>query len=72
MTRRNAPGPQMKKVNQPRVCRICGCTEYKRRKYLPRPGVPLGSQQVMTCDWADGTKTLCTNPVCLEKAKETG
>jgi len=64
------PRPQAKvKGNQPGVCRYCGCTEYKRCQYLPRPGVPLGSQPVMTCEWADKTKTLCTNPVCLEKAK---
>jgi hypothetical protein len=36
----------------------------------PRPGVPLGSQPVKTCEWADKSKTLCTNPVCLEKAKK--
>ena len=61
--------PQVKK-NQPGVCRICGYTEYKPCRYLPRPGVPLGSQPVMTCEWAEESKTLCTNPVCLEKAKE--
>jgi len=45
------PRRQVKKekMNQPGVCRICGCTEYKRCRYLPRPGVPLGSQPVMTC-----------------------
>ena len=46
-----------------------GCTEYKRCRYLPRPGVPLGSQPVLTCEWADKTKTLSTNPACLETAK---
>jgi len=61
--------PQVK-ASQPGACRICGCTEYKRCRYLPRPGVPLGSQPLMTCKWADDSKTLCTNPVCLEKAKE--
>jgi len=43
---------------QPGTCRICGCTEYKRCHYLPRPGVPLGSQPLLTCEWADKTKTL--------------
>ena len=55
---------------QPGTCRICGCTKYTRCRYLPRPGVPLGNQPVMTCEWADKTKTLCGNPACLEKAKE--
>jgi hypothetical protein len=65
------PRRQVKKekMNQPGVCRICGCTENKRCQYLPRLGVPLGSQPVMTCEWTDGTKTLRRNPVCLEKAK---
>ena len=33
------PRPQVK-AHQSRVCRICGCTEYKRCRYLPRRGVP--------------------------------
>ena len=33
------PRPQVK-AHQWRVCHICGCTEYKRCRYLPRRGVP--------------------------------
>jgi hypothetical protein len=27
-----------------------------------------GVQPVLTCAWADKSKTLCTNPLCIEKA----
>ncbi len=30
---------------------------------------PIGGQPILTCKWADKTQTLCTNPLCLEKAE---
>ncbi len=36
---------------------------------VPYPYGPLGGQPVVSCQWADKTKTLCTNPLCLERAK---
>jgi hypothetical protein len=51
------------------VCRHCGCTEEKPCKYVPIPHGPIAGQPVLTAKWADKTKTLCTNPMCLEKAE---
>jgi hypothetical protein len=44
-------------------CRICGCTWIK-----PCVGIPIQKGVWVNCSWADATRTLCTNPVCLEKA----
>ena len=51
------------------TCRYCGCNEEKPCRYVPNPHGPIAGQPVITCEWADKTKTLCTNPLCLEKAK---
>ena len=45
-------------------CRFCGCT-WDDACVLDRRGIAM----LITCAWADSTRTLCTNPKCLEKAK---
>lgn len=54
--------------NRPRpkqgVCRICGCTENKACVLEDTE-----ADGILTCLWADGTKTLCTNPKCLAEAR---
>ena len=57
------PGPS--KIG---VCRVCGCTDAKPCQLLPYSTSPA-KQPVLTCSWTDQTKTLCTNPDCLEAAK---
>jgi hypothetical protein len=47
----------------PGRCRICGCTETSACV-----GIPLAKGVVGACSWADSSRTLCTNPDCLEKA----
>lgn len=54
------------------VCRICGCTEAKRCRSVPDPDSPPQGQKLVTCTWADKKRTLCTNPRCLQKAKNVG
>ena len=49
------------------TCRFCGCTEGKPCRYVPNPHNPIGGQPVLMCEWADKTKTLCNNPLCLER-----
>ncbi len=51
------------------TCRYCGCTEGKPYRMVPDPHAPISGQPIIECEWADKTKTLCTNPLCLEKAK---
>jgi len=48
------------------ICRICGCTEKKACKVR----TILGSKQTQPCSWVDATKTLCSNPDCVAKAKK--
>ena len=50
------------------VCRYCGCTDENPCRYVPIPHGPIAGQPVLTAKWADKTKTLCTNPMCVEKA----
>lgn len=47
----------------PGRCRICGCTEISACV-----GIPVREGVFANCSWADATRTLCTNPVCLDKA----
>jgi hypothetical protein len=47
----------------PGRCRICGCTETSACV-----GIPIREGHFANCSWADSSQTLCTNPVCLEKA----
>jgi hypothetical protein len=54
------------------ICRYCGCTEEKPCRYVPNAQGPIAGQPVLTCDWAGKSKTLCTNPACLDKAKAEG
>jgi hypothetical protein len=44
-------------------CRICGCTET-----AACVGIPVREGHFANCSWADPSRTLCTNPLCLEKA----
>jgi hypothetical protein len=48
----------------PGICRYCFCTERAACRIERRDGL------YVTCSWADESKTLCTNPDCLEKASE--
>jgi hypothetical protein len=45
------------------------CTTEKPCRYVPNPHAPPAGQLVLTCEWADKSQTLCTNPMCLEKAE---
>jgi hypothetical protein len=47
------------------VCRYCGCTEARPCLLVP---VYFGDP-IKVCGWANNSKTLCTNPACLERAK---
>jgi hypothetical protein len=49
-------------VPEPGTCRICGCTEFNAC-HIEEPG-----GDIVPCGWADDSRTLCTNPACLEKA----
>jgi ParB/RepB/Spo0J family partition protein len=48
------------------TCRFCGCTEKKACKVRTIPG----SKQTQPCSWIDATKTICSNPECVAKAKK--
>ena len=50
------------------TCRVCGCTDEKPCRMLPDP-IPIAGQNLTTCAWADGSRTLCTNPKCLRQAR---
>lgn len=45
------------------ICQICGCTELDPCYVQARSGA-----MPVPCSWADETRTLCTNPDCLEIA----
>ncbi len=55
--------------NEPGRCRICGCTDEKPCRMLPDPDRSPAGQNLITCQWADKSRTLCTNPACLRKAR---
>jgi hypothetical protein len=59
----------MKKTKGKRgICRICGCTPDTACVLATWPdGASVGA---LTCSWKDETETLCTNPACVEKARE--
>jgi hypothetical protein len=44
-------------------CRICGCTDA-----AACVGVPIAKGVFGNCSWADASRTLCSNPACLEQA----
>jgi hypothetical protein len=54
---------------EPGRCRICGCTDEKPCRMLPNPDMPIAGQTLVNCEWADHSRTLCTNPHCLRKAR---
>lgn len=49
------------------VCRICGCTD--EEACVTKQSTEHGIAYV-TRSWQDRTKTLCTNPECLAKARK--
>lgn len=62
-----AEDPCIRLPAKPGTCRICGCTEARACIAIPvREGV------FSPCWWVDETRTLCSNPVCLEAAAATG
>ena len=50
-------------------CRICGCTDEKPCRMVPDPDVPIAGQAIVSCAWADESRTLCTNRKCLRQAE---
>jgi hypothetical protein len=52
---------------RPGVCRVCGCTELKA--CLLKVGEDHTGILYRACSWADGSRTLCTNPACVAAAK---
>jgi hypothetical protein len=47
------------------TCRYCGCTQTRPCLFLPAHC----GESIQLCAWADITKTVCTNPSCLGRAK---
>jgi ParB family chromosome partitioning protein len=48
------------------TCQYCGCTEAKACKVRTIPG----SKATQPCSWTDATKTVCSNPKCVEAHKK--
>jgi ParB family chromosome partitioning protein len=48
------------------TCQYCGCTETKACKVRTIPG----SKATQPCSWIDATKTVCSNPKCIEARKK--
>ncbi len=49
---------QIPASQKPGKCRICGCTEKN----------PCITETDKPCGWANDTRTLCNNPICLRTA----
>lgn len=45
-------------TDRPGTCRVCGCTDY-RACFVGHPS--------RTCAWANGERTLCSNPACINR-----
>jgi hypothetical protein len=47
------------------TCRYCGCTPARPCLFLPA----YFGERIKICAWADSSKTLCSRPSCLNRAK---
>jgi len=58
----------------PGICKQCGCTHYNpclsAAGVVSVPDSKRAAPQFQACGWADHTRTLCYNTICLAQAAE--